>query len=54
MKLSLRQYPSAIAQAAQSVNDIEHQIAEVRQHLARLEGNADRIAAFETNLKNDA
>ncbi len=54
MKLSLSQYPSAIAQAAQSVNDVEHQIAEVRQHLARLEGNADRIAAFEANLKNDA
>lgn len=54
MKLSLSQYPSAIAQAAQSVNDVEHQIGEVRQHLARLEGNADRIAAFEANLKNDA
>lgn len=53
MKLSLGQYPSAIAQAAQAVNEMEHQIAEVRQHIARLEGNADMVVAFETNLKND-
>jgi alpha/beta superfamily hydrolase len=53
MKLSLGQYPSAIAQAAQAVNEMEYQIAEVRQHLARLEGNADMVVAFETGLKND-
>jgi hypothetical protein len=53
MKLSLSQYPSAIAQAAQAVNEMEYQIAEVRQHLARLEGNADMVVAFETGLKND-
>jgi phage shock protein A len=53
MKLSLNQYPSAIAQAAQVVNELDHQIAETRQHIARLEGNADRIVAFEANLKND-
>ncbi|MDX2229881.1 MAG: hypothetical protein NW220_09600 [Leptolyngbyaceae cyanobacterium bins.349] len=53
MKLSLSQYPSAIAQAAQAMNDIEHQLNEARQHLARLEGNADRVVAFEANLKND-
>lgn len=53
MKFSLSQYPAAIAQAAQAANELEHQIAEVRQHLARLEGNADMVVAFETSLKND-
>lgn len=53
MKLSLGQYPSAIAQAAQAVNEMDYQIAEVRQHIARLEGNADMVVAFETGLKND-
>lgn len=53
MRISLSQYPAAIAQAAQAVNDLEYQIAEVRQHLARLEGNADMVVAFETSLKND-
>lgn len=53
MKLALNQYPSAIAQAAQMVNELEFQIAEVKQHLARLEGNADMVVAFETALKND-
>ena len=53
MKLSLSQYPAAIAQAAQTVNELDHQIAEARQHLARLEGNADMVVAFETALKND-
>nr|WP_225938719.1 hypothetical protein [Kovacikia minuta] len=53
MKLRLTQYPGAIAQAAQAVNEIDSQIAEIRQRLARLEGNADLIVAFETALKND-
>lgn len=53
MKLSLSQYPSAIAQAAQATNEMDYQIAEVRQHLARLEGSADMVVAFETGLKND-
>ncbi|WP_421656324.1 hypothetical protein [Leptothermofonsia sp. ETS-13] len=53
MKLSLSQYPEAIAQAAQVVNEIEHRLTEARQHLAHLEGNADKIVAFEANLKND-
>ncbi len=53
MKLTLSQYPTAIAQAAQAVNEVEHQINEARQHLGRLEGNADRVVAFEANLKND-
>lgn len=53
MKLGLNQYPAAIVQAAQAVNELEHQIAEVRMHLARLEGNADMVVAFEASLKND-
>ena len=53
MKLGLSQYPSAIAQAAQAVNEMEYQIAEVRQHIAKLEGTADMVVAFETALKND-
>jgi leucyl-tRNA synthetase len=53
MKLSLRQYPAAIAQAAEIANELDFQIAEVKQHIARLEGNADMVVAFEANLKND-
>jgi hypothetical protein len=53
MKLSLGQYPSAIAQAAQAANEMEYQIAEARQHVARLEGNADMVVAFEAALKNE-
>ena len=51
MKIS--QYPAAIAQAAQVVNELDSQIAAVSQHIARLEGNADRTAAFEQGLKNE-
>jgi hypothetical protein len=53
MRLNLDQYPTTIKQAAQNVNEIEHQLSEVRLHLSRLEGNADMVVAFETNLKND-
>lgn len=49
----MSQYPAAIAQSAQSVNELDSQIAAVNQHIARLEGKADRIAAFEQGLKND-
>ena len=51
MKLNLSQYPSAIAQASQAVNEVEHQFAEMRLHLARLASNADKTSAFEANLK---
>ncbi|NDJ19728.1 hypothetical protein [Myxacorys almedinensis] len=53
MKFRLNQYPAAIAQAAHHVNELDLNIAEIRQHLARLEGNADLVVAFETALKND-
>jgi hypothetical protein len=53
MKFSLSQYPAEIVQAAQRVNAIEHQMNEIRQHLSRLENNADMVVAFEANLKNE-
>jgi chromosome segregation ATPase len=53
MRFALAQYPSAIAQASQSVNEIEHRLNDVRQHLAKLEGNAEMVVAFEVGLKND-
>jgi hypothetical protein len=53
MKLRLDQYPSAIAQASHHVNELEQNLGEIRQHIARLEGNADMVVAFETALKND-
>ena len=53
MRLSLIQYPSAIAQAAESLSEIDFRMGEARQHLARLEGNAEMIIAFEAILKND-
>ncbi len=53
MKLRLDQYPSAIAQAAQHVNELEQHLVDIRIHIGRLEGNADMVVAFETALKND-
>jgi len=53
MKYRLSQYPGMIAEAAQTANEIEYQLAEVRQRISRLEGNADIVVAFETVLKND-
>ena len=51
--MKLNQYPVAIAQAAQTVNELESQIAAVQLVINRIEGNADKVAAFETDLKND-
>ena len=53
MMMQLSHYPSAIAQAAQRVNEIDSQLMAVQQHLNRVEGNADRVVAFEPDLKND-
>lgn len=50
----LNHYPSAIAQAAQRVNEVDSQLMAVQHQINRFEGNADRVAAFETDLKNDA
>ncbi|MBD2774470.1 hypothetical protein [Iningainema tapete] len=52
--MQLSHYPGAIAQAAQRVNEIDSQWMAVQLQINRFEGNADRIAAFETDLKNDA
>lgn len=51
MKLS--QYPAAIAQAAQKLNSLDSQIAAIELLINRLEGNADKVAAFEADLKNE-
>jgi hypothetical protein len=51
--MKLNQYPVAIAQAAQTVNELESQIAAVQLVINRIEGSADKVAAFETDLKND-
>jgi phosphopantetheine adenylyltransferase len=53
MRFTLSQYPAAIAQAAQAVNEIDHRIADVRHHLAKLDGNAEMVVAFDVTLKND-
>ncbi|MBE9053614.1 hypothetical protein IQ243_25075 [Nostocales cyanobacterium LEGE 11386] len=52
--VQLTHYPTAIAQAAQRVNEIDSQLMAVQQQIDRFEGNADRIAAFDMDLKNDA
>ncbi len=53
MRFTLVQYPAAIAQAAQAVNEIDHRIGELKQHLGKLDGNAELVVAFDVNLKND-
>ncbi|MFN6488115.1 MULTISPECIES: hypothetical protein [unclassified Nostoc] len=52
--MQLSHYPAAIAQAAQRANEIDSQLMAVQHQINRFEGNADRIAAFEIDLKNDA
>lgn len=51
--MQLSYYPTAIAQAAQRVNEVDSQIMAVQQHINREEGHADRVAAFDPDLKND-
>ncbi|TVP57721.1 MAG: hypothetical protein EA343_22305 [Nodularia sp. (in: Bacteria)] len=50
----LSHYPTAIAKAAQRVNEIDSQLMAVQQQIDRFDGNADRAAAFDMDLKNDA
>ncbi len=52
--MQLNHYPAAIAQAAQRVNEVDSQLMAVQQQINRFEGNSDRIAAFDMDLKNDA
>jgi hypothetical protein len=54
MMEQLSHYPIAIAEAAQRVNEIDSQLMAVQQQISRFEGNADNIAAFDMDLKNDA
>jgi outer membrane lipoprotein-sorting protein len=54
MIMQLSHYPAAIAQAAERVNEIDSQLLAVQQVIHRLEGNAERVAAFEPELKNDS
>ena len=51
--MQLNHYPTAIAQAAQRVNEIDVSQLAVQQVIHRMEGHADRVAAFEPELKND-
>ncbi|QSJ15476.1 hypothetical protein JYQ62_27070 [Nostoc sp. UHCC 0702] len=52
--MQLSHYPSAIAQAAQRMNELDSQLMAVQHQINRFEGNADRAAAFDGDLKNDA
>ncbi|MFH7030243.1 MAG: hypothetical protein ACHBN1_34020 [Heteroscytonema crispum UTEX LB 1556] len=60
--MQLSHYPTAlgfalaegIAQAAQRFNEIDSQLMAVQYQINRFEGNADRVSAFESDLKNDA
>ena len=54
MTMQLSHYPSAIASSAQRLNEIDSQIMAVEILINREEGNADRISAFDSDLKNDA
>ncbi|MBD1906861.1 hypothetical protein NDI37_05185 [Funiculus sociatus GB2-A5] len=51
MKLS--QYPALIAQAAQTVNEIDSQLTAAEMVVNRMEASADKSVAFEPDLKND-
>lgn len=52
--MNLSQYPGAIAQAAQTLNEVDAQMRAVQLNINRLEANVDQKIAFESNLKNDA
>nr|WP_242045461.1 hypothetical protein [Calothrix sp. FACHB-1219] len=52
--MQLSYYPDAIVQAAHRVNELDSQLMAVQQQINRFEGNADRSAAFDIDLKNDA
>lgn len=54
MTMQLSHYPSAIADSAQRVNELDSQIMAVQQLIYREEGNADRVCAFDPDLKNDS
>ncbi|MBD1864140.1 MULTISPECIES: hypothetical protein [Trichocoleus] len=53
MKLHLNQYPQAIFNAAEAVNNLEADIARLRLRMTRIEAAADFTVAFDGSLKND-
>ncbi|MBE9127902.1 MULTISPECIES: hypothetical protein [unclassified Coleofasciculus] len=52
--MNLSQYPAAIAQATQAVNELDAQMRAVQLTIERLEASVDKQVAFESDLKNDA
>ncbi|MEQ8959022.1 MAG: hypothetical protein RLP02_14050, partial [Coleofasciculus sp. C2-GNP5-27] len=52
--MNLSQYPAAIAQAAQTVNDLDSQIQAVQLNIHRLEASIDKQIAFDSELKNES
>jgi chromosome segregation ATPase len=51
--MELNQYPTAIAAAAQALNDLELDITKVRRQIARIECRADAKVATNPNLQSD-
>jgi len=53
MTMQLSHYPALIAEAAGRVNELDSQLMAVQQHINREEANADRVSAFDPDLRND-
>jgi UDP-N-acetyl-D-mannosaminuronate dehydrogenase len=51
--MNLDQYPAAIAESAQPVNELEARLVTLRQQQADLESQADLQIAFDPELKNE-
>jgi hypothetical protein len=49
--MNLSQYPAAISQMAQAVNSLNHLVRSQKSHIAKLEGNAEIVIAFNVNLR---
>ena len=54
MKLTIAQYPNAIAQAAQAVNHLDYRLNRTKRRVEAIENAAETITAFEADLKNDS
>lgn len=52
--MDLQHYPSAIAEAAGALNELDAQIKAVKDHIERIEINVEYEVAFDSQLKNDA
>lgn len=51
--LELQHYPKAIANAAQTLNDLDATLVNLKQRLAASENTAGGQVAFDSTLKND-